>query len=229
FQVRGIPTLVLLDAATGETLNYNIQPLLNRDPRGLFFAYKEVRSLKTVIDQLPFRDSQVDLSEKTVALHFDAPSFKPDMWGKCSGGCGDFAARGVRFSCNACNHFNVCQECMKSIAGNHESTHAFIQHPELDLLGNSLSLRNALLQKYNSATEQGLPFEVVMISFAKTEQEHAEHAASVPWPTVAFDDRFQTAFELARELDLEYDETNVVIVDAQRNVINRDAIPVIKD
>ncbi|KAJ3222999.1 hypothetical protein HDU81_009468 [Chytriomyces hyalinus] len=227
FQVRGIPTLVLLDAATGETLNYNIQPLLNRDPRGLFFPYKEVRSLKTVIDQLELRGSPVDL-EKNIALYLDAPSFKPNMWGKCSGGCGDFAARGVRFSCNECKYLNVCQECMKTIAENHDSTHTFTEHAALDLLGDSLALKTALLQKYNSATEQGLPFEVVMVSFAQTEQEHAEHAASVPWPTVAFDERFETAFQLAREFDLEYDETNLVIVDAQRNVINRDAVLVIK-
>ncbi|KAI8822822.1 thioredoxin-like-domain-containing protein [Chytriomyces cf. hyalinus JEL632] len=229
FQVRGIPSLALLDAATGETLNFNIQPLLNRDPRGLFFPYKEVRSLKAVMDQLQLRDGQMDLSEKTIALYLDAPSFKPNMWGKCSGGCGDFAARGVRFSCNTCKYFNVCEICMETIANTHDSTHDFTQHPALDLLGDSLSLRNALLEKYNAAKEQGLAFEAVMVSFAQTEQEHTEHAASVPWPTVAFDERFETAFLLAREFDLEYDETNLVIVDAQRNVINRDAALVVKD
>ncbi|KAJ3244472.1 hypothetical protein HDU78_010943 [Chytriomyces hyalinus] len=229
FQVRGIPSLSLLDAATGETLNFNIQPLLNRDPRGLFFPYKEVRSLKAVMDQIEFRGVQTSLSQKTVALYFDAPSFKPNMWGKCSGGCGNFAARGVRFSCNVCKYFNVCQTCVETISNNHDSTHTFTQHPALDLLGDSLSLRNALLQKYNTAKEQGHAFEVVMVSFAQTEQEHAEHADSVPWPTVAFDERFETAFQLAREFDLEYDETNLVIVDAQRNVINRDAALVIKE
>ncbi|KAJ3085031.1 hypothetical protein HK100_009186, partial [Physocladia obscura] len=95
-------------------------------------------------------------------------------------------------------------------------------------------VRQALLDGYlaakarHEADDSEPAFEILMISFAKTPEDHTIHTANVPWLVVPFDTKFSTGFHLSLLYNVEYDVTAVVVLDEARNVINRNANLAIK-
>ncbi|KAI8617053.1 thioredoxin-like-domain-containing protein [Chytriomyces sp. MP71] len=228
FGVMGIPQLVLFDARSGEVVVKDIRSLVEKDVAGHHFPYPE-RHLRTILAHADLIDNtgavvpRASINGETIAFYFDAPSFLPEMWGRCGAGCGNWASRGTRYSCDQ-EQFNACESCYATIKETHDSSHTFTAHPPKDLAAESLKVKESLVKAYQAAKVAGQDLEIVSISFAKTAEEHAAHAASFPWLTVAFDDKMDVAFHMAKLYDFAFDETNVVVVDAARNLLNINAM-----
>ncbi|KAJ3065163.1 hypothetical protein HDU98_011450, partial [Podochytrium sp. JEL0797] len=215
--------LILLDASTGEIAVSGFGNLVDKDPTGNHFPYPE-KSARTAIGQATTVSEHDSFNGKTLAVYFDATSFAPKVWGKCFAGCGNETNSSTRYECEQCDHFVACESCYTDVVPNsHDKEHTFRVDASPDYLSESLETRDALIKAYTAAQENGDAFEVLMISFDKTPEEHAAHAAQVPWPTVAFDDKFATAFHLARLYDLEFNKTAIVVLDAARGLINKQA------
>ncbi|KAI9344263.1 thioredoxin-like-domain-containing protein [Obelidium mucronatum] len=173
FEVKGIPTFVLISAATGQVITKELRFFVEKDPKGHFFPYPE-KSIRTVLSKVVTTTTTTgheSFSGKTLALYFD---------------------------------------------GNPASSKS------------SQETKDALLSAYQETKETALAFEVLQISWEQTAANHATHAAQVPWPTVAFDEKFDTAFHLARLYNLSYNQPAIVILDPARNIINKDAAGAIR-
>ncbi|KAI9344260.1 thioredoxin-like-domain-containing protein [Obelidium mucronatum] len=178
YNVKGIPTLILLSTATGEIAIKNFIPLVKSDPKGFFFPYPE-KSTRLVLSKVDTVGEHESFNGKTLALYFDATSFKPEFWGKCYGGCGTFSNRGIRHICNECDYFVACETCFKDIANTHDKEHTFKTREPID---------------YSKHMQPMRP--------------------KSQWPT---------AFHLARNYEVEYEATTIVIVDPARVVLNKNA------
>ncbi|KAJ3018438.1 UNVERIFIED_CONTAM: hypothetical protein HDU68_011146 [Siphonaria sp. JEL0065] len=166
YEVKGIPTLVLISAATGELLVKPLRSLVEKDQKGHFFPYPE-KSIRTVLSKVETVTEHESFNGKSLALYFDDASSTPET-------------------------------------------------------------RDALVEAYKESKANGHAFEVLQISWETTSEAHASHAAQVPWPTVAFDEKFDTAFHLAKLYNLSYNEPAIVVLDAARTIINKDAAIAIK-
>ncbi|KAJ3290662.1 hypothetical protein HDU79_003075 [Rhizoclosmatium sp. JEL0117] len=220
YGVKFIPTLILLDAFKGEVLIRDFKSVVEKDLQGHHFPYPE-KSIRSVLAQATTVAPHESFKGKYLAIYFDALTFLPQLWGKCNQCENDFS-RGTRYQCEQCAWFNVCESCHETIADKHDKEHTFKTHPAPDLLAESLVTRAALLKAYNEAKANGDAFEVIQVSWEKTVDAHATHAEQVPWPVVAFDNKFETGFHLSRLLNVEPNTTAVIIIDQARNVINKE-------
>ncbi|KAJ3079345.1 hypothetical protein HDU99_010985, partial [Rhizoclosmatium hyalinum] len=219
YGVKFIPTLILLDAFKGEVLIRDFKSVVEKDLHGHHFPYPE-KSIRSVLAQAATVAPHESFNGKYLAIYFDALTFLPQLWGKCNQCENDFS-RGTRYQCEQC-WFNVCESCHETIADKHDKEHTFKTHPAPDLLAESLATRDALLKAYNEAKANGDAFEVIQVSWEKTVDAHATHAEQVPWPVVAFDNKFESGFHLSRLYNVEPNTTAVIIIDQARNLINKE-------
>ncbi|KAJ3021418.1 UNVERIFIED_CONTAM: hypothetical protein HDU68_009628 [Siphonaria sp. JEL0065] len=166
FEVKGIPTLILLSASTGEIQIKDLRSLVEKDPKGHFFPYPE-KSIRTVLTHAVTVEEHESFNNKTIALYFDDASSNTEV-------------------------------------------------------------KETLLKAYNETKDKKEAFEVLQISWEKTVEAHATHASQVPWPIVAFDDKFDAAFHFAKLYDVEYNRPSIVVLDPARSILNKDATLALK-
>ncbi|ORY52380.1 hypothetical protein BCR33DRAFT_779695 [Rhizoclosmatium globosum] len=216
-----LPSLLIFDS-NGTLITKDGVASLMEDPQALHFpwAKKTVISVLADASLVVSQDALVPRIEgKTVAVFFDSFTQEDNYWMQCNGGC-EKSPFPINF-CEKCPAYKLCNGCLARVGEIHGGDHTFDVVPGVDLAERSQKARETLVGLYSSKPED---FEVLMVSHAKTAEEHAQHVASVPWPVVAFDETHSVAFHLKGFFDIFGDKAELVVLDAERNVVNKDAI-----
>ncbi|KAJ3103509.1 hypothetical protein HK100_004196, partial [Physocladia obscura] len=229
-EIRGLPTLLLLDIETGVLLSTKGYNAIQSDPEGALFPYakKNVGDIiidsKFVVGDRGKVNVDVLLNADHLANLFDSLEFPiRQSWDpKCV--CG--VTPGFRYECQDCRKkFVLCPECYPKLANQHTSkneTHSFDLVPDPNIRVSKIL--DKLIQDYIAAGGiTNTKFRVAMVSYEQTAHKHAEHAAQVPWPTFAFDANGATNYFLKDVLETVTGQPKVVVLDRQKQQINRDA------
>ncbi|KAJ3020151.1 UNVERIFIED_CONTAM: hypothetical protein HDU68_010325 [Siphonaria sp. JEL0065] len=226
--VQRIPALHFFDTQDGSLITKDASSSIEKDPKGVFFPYRS-KTLRSVLAESKLVDHAGNSVEnsllhgKNLAIFFDTTTFEKEWWAGCRGDCGVDMQYGDKFACLDCSGYNLCEACHEKVGELHnQEGHEFEKVVTEDSETLVKTTRSALIAKYSYKPED---FEVVMISRAKTAEEHAQHAALVPWPVVAFDETHSAEFHVSGIFDLFWATgiSKIVVVDAARNIVNKDA------
>ncbi|KAI9344364.1 thioredoxin-like-domain-containing protein [Obelidium mucronatum] len=233
--INGIPALHLFNAHDGSLITDNAVSHIFKDPQGVFYPYG-TKSIHSVLDVIQLVDhtstrivdpASIIRNKKNLAFFFDTTVFEKPWWGMCRGDCGVMQQYGDSYECTECAQFKLCEVCVAKSAELHKvDGHTFVKTVLPDDEAICKATRDALIAKYSQRCgDDKDDFEVVMISRAKTAEEHAAHAALVPWPVVAFDEHHSVQFYLTGIYDVHVADnaSHLLVVDSEYKAVNVDA------
>ncbi|ORY48571.1 hypothetical protein BCR33DRAFT_763693 [Rhizoclosmatium globosum] len=133
YNVRFIPTFVLIDAATGEIVANDFRGIVEKDPKGHFFPYP-AKSIRSILSSVTTVSPHESFNGKYLALFFDSPSFGIDEYTKVDFSAESAAIRTALLQAHTDsksnnNPFEVLQISLAKTREEHETNAAGVPWP----------------------------------------------------------------------------------------------------
>ncbi|ORY37440.1 hypothetical protein BCR33DRAFT_721486 [Rhizoclosmatium globosum] len=229
----GIPHLTFLDT-TGKVIFDDGRALVMKDPEGKFFPY-ESKSVSELFQTIKFVGDDLTVADvirgKYALLHFHATATASWKWrGVSCDGCGISGFGGDRYSCNECDNYDLCSACHLQFTQKtfeHDQAHTFKCHDN-PLLVNSNKVLDFVKERVPLIQEEGVPLEVITIAMGVgAEEQLATVNEALPWRVADADET--TLFHLLNNFDdIDADYSQLVVVDENGGIINKDALIAMK-